>query len=184
MAHKKSIGLPLAVLLLSSLGAAVGQAPASRINGDWRSSDAVTIPASVPPAVTSSVVVGAAPSGAQLERMILLLEPSAAQQQALATELSNQQDSTSPEYRHWLTPSAFAAAYSNSSADVATVADWLRSQGFRVAPLPAGLGWIEFSGTVGQLELAFHTQVKSVVTATGTASCWPPASPCPPRSSR
>lgn len=61
-----------------------------------------------------------------------------------------------------------AAAYSNSSADVATVADWLRSQGFRVAPLPAGLGWIEFSGTVGQLELAFHTQVKSVVTATGT----------------
>jgi hypothetical protein len=106
MAHKKSIGLPLAVLLLSSLGAAVGQAPASRINGDWRSSDAVTIPASVPPAVTSSVVVGAAPSGTQLERMILLLEPSAAQQQALATELSNQQDSTSPEYRHWLTPSA------------------------------------------------------------------------------
>ena len=37
-----------------------------------------------------------------------------------------------------------------------------REPGFRVAPLPAGLGWIEFSGTVAQVEQAFGTQVDMV----------------------
>ena len=34
-----------------------------------------------------------------------------------------------------------------------------------MAPLPAGRGWIEFSGTAGQVEHAFHTDVHLVATA-------------------
>jgi subtilase family serine protease len=100
--------------------------------------------------------------------MLLLLEPSAAQQQALTAELANQQNTASPEYHHWLTPAAFAAAYANSSSDVAAVVAWLQSQGFQVAQLPSGLGWIEFSGTVAQVEQAFHTQIASVTTGSET----------------
>ena len=171
MAHKKSIGLPLAILLLFGFGAAGAQAPNSRLAGDWRSSGTVTIPASKPPVVPSAVpatVLGAAPSGMRLERMLLLLEPSAAQQQALLAELVSRQSATSAANKTWLTPSAFAAAYSNSPADVGAVANWLRSEGFQVAPLPGGLGWLEFSGTAGQVEQAFQAQVKLVATSSGT----------------
>jgi subtilase family serine protease len=100
--------------------------------------------------------------------MMLLLSPSAAQQQALATELADLDNPSSPHYHQWLTPTAFAASYANSASDVAAVSAWLESQGFQVAPLPAGRGWIEFSGTVAQVETAFHTQISSFATANGT----------------
>jgi subtilase family serine protease len=173
MAHKESYGLPLAVLLLASLAvtgpvSAVAQSAASRLAGDWRSTEAVTILASRPPLSPSATDIGAAPSGARLERMLLLLEPSADQRQALAAELANQQNPASPEYHHWLTPADFAGTYANSATDVAAVVAWLQSQGLQVAPLPAGRGWIEFSGTVAQVEQAFLAQVDSVTTAAGT----------------
>ncbi len=94
--------------------------------------------------------------------MILLLAPSPAQQQALANELTSLQNPSSPSYHHWLTPQAFAQTYANNASDVAAIVAWLESQGFTAAPLPAGLGWIEFSGTVAQVEQAFGAQVHLV----------------------
>ena len=168
MAYKHSLGLPLAILLLAGSGVAVAQlaAQASRLSGDWRSSEAVAIPASRP--AINLDAEGPAAAGMKLDRMLLLLSPSAAQQQSLATELADQQNPSSPRYHQWLTPAAFAAAYSNSASDIASVSAWLQSQSFQVAPLPAGRGWIEFSGTVAQVEQAFHTQVSSFATTGGT----------------
>ena len=171
MAHKDSFGLPLAVLFLASLGvsspAAVAQTPMSRLAGDWRSTGAATISVRRPPLSPSATDLGAAPSGARLERMLLLLDPSSNRQQALISEIENQQNPASFEYHHWLTPAAFADTYANSATDVAAVVAWLQSQGFQVAPLPASRGWIEFSGTVAQVEQAFLTQINSVTTAGG-----------------
>ena len=166
----RSFGLPLATVLLSSLLAgrvAAAQTspsvsisvPASRIAGDWRSTAPVAIPNSKPPMNASAPDLGAAPSSQVLGRMLLLLAPAPAQQQALAAELASLQNPSSPNYHQWLTPSAFAQAYSNSPSDVAAVTAWLESEGFMVAPLPAGLGWIEFSGTVAQVEQAFGAQI-------------------------
>ena len=168
MANKKSLGLPLAILFLASSGVAAAQVPAqvSRLAGDWRSSETVAIPSSRPP--TNLNAEGPAPAGMKLERMLLLLSPSAAQEQALATELGTLENPSSPHYHQWLTPASFAAAYSNSASDVAAVSAWLESQGFEVAALPAGRGWIEFSGTVAQVETAFQTQISSINTASGT----------------
>jgi hypothetical protein len=100
--------------------------------------------------------------------MLLLLEPSTAQRRALDAKLADQLDPKSSEYHHWLTPAAFADGYSNSLADVGAIVSWLQSQGFATAPLPSGRGWIEFSGTVAQIEEAFHTRVHAIATATGT----------------
>lgn len=165
MALKQSFGLPLAILLLASLGFAAAQT--SRLTGDWRSSGAVAISSSKAHLFSSESDQGAAPSGQQLNRMLLLLAPSAAQQQALTGELAALQNPSSSSYHQWLTPSAFADAYSNSASDVAQVAAWLQSEGFQVAPLPSGRGWIEFSGTVSQVEQAFQTQIDSVATPNG-----------------
>jgi len=144
----------------------------SRITGHWRSSDAVAIPDSkhpqAPSDLSANLELSAAPGSARLDRMILLLAPSAAQQKALQAELAAQLNPASPEYHKWLTPTAFADAYSNSPSDVAAVSAWLTSQGFQVAPLPASRGWIEFSGTIAEVEQAFHTQVDSLSTSSGT----------------
>lgn len=120
------------------------------------------VPGSKPPVPFAAVDQGAAPGGMQLQRMLLLLQPSAAQQQALTAELTGLQDPHSAQYHQWLTPAAFAAAYANAPGDVNAIAAWLAGAGFEVAPLPSGLGWIEFSGTVAQVDQAFQAQVDLV----------------------
>jgi hypothetical protein len=185
MAQKQSLGLPLAVLFLACIGAslsvsataqavhrgdesAAAPSSGSRLAGDWRNSEAVAIPASKRPEPQhSSSSRSAVPANARLERMVLLLKPPATRQSALTSELANQQNPSSPHYHKWLTPTAFADAYSNSPEDVSAVSAWLESRGFEVSALPAGRGWIEFSGTVAQVEQAFHTHVDSVVTSDG-----------------
>ena len=160
MAHKYSFGLLLALLFALSpfsLGVAAAQSLISY-------STAQELFAASHPVEQQ---LGAAPASARLERMLLLLEPTTAQQTALSAELKSQQEKTSSEYHHWLTPADFADAYSVSAADFATVTSWLKSQGFAVAAAPAGRGWVEFSGTAAQVERAFQTRVNLVATATG-----------------
>ncbi len=175
----RSFGLPLATVLLSSLlagpVAAAQTSPSasasvhhSHIAGDWRSTAPVAIPNSKPPVNLNAPDLGAAASNQVLGRMLLLLAPAPAQQQALAAELASLQNPSSPDYHRWLTPSEFAQAYANSPSDVAAVTAWLESEGFTVAPLPAGLGWIEFSGTVAQVEQAFGAEIHLVATPGGT----------------
>ncbi len=175
----RSAGLVLAaVLVLVAVvlaGGAVAQSPESatgvpgafRQDGDGRSTARVLIENSAPRLAPGSTVLGAAPANARLERVLLLLEPSAAQRQALDAEIRNQQDPKSPDFHHWLSPAQFAEAYSQSASDAAVVVSWLESEGFVLAPLPAGRAWIEFSGTVGQLEQAFQTHVRWVATHSG-----------------
>jgi subtilase family serine protease len=169
MANKQSLGLRAALLSLAGLAIACpivasAQAPASRLTGDWHNAEPITIPGSAAPTASD---LGPAPASAQLDRVLLLLAPSSAQQQALTTELANLQSSSSPHYHQWLTSSDFAASYSNSASDVAAISTWLQSANLQVASLPAGRGWIEFSGSVGQIEQAFHAQIHSAVTTTG-----------------
>ena len=178
----RSLGLPLATVLLGSLlggsakmaaqsfPAAVVSAPASRVQVDWRGSAGVAIAHSKPSMNPAAIDLGAAPPNQSLGRMLLLLAPAPAQQQALAAELASLQNPSSSSYHHWLTPQAFAQSYANHPSDVAAVAAWLESQGFAVAPLPAGLGWIEFSGTMAQVEQAFGAQVDMVAIPGSTGS--------------
>jgi hypothetical protein len=177
MAIKPTFGLLLASLFLIAAGAAQTQAvassspmstAASRLAGDWRSTTAVQLPLSAPPQFRAASDAGAAPSSQQLTRMLLLLAPSTAQQQALAAKLNDLQNPSSTSYHRWLAPAEFAAQFANSPSDVAAVVAWLQSQGFAVAQLPTGRGWIEFSGSAAQVEQAFGTQVRLVATSGGT----------------
>ena len=103
----------------------------------------------------------AASSSPRLERMILLLQPSAKQASDLDTLLAAQQTAGNASYHQWLTAAQFANRFALSSSDADKVAAWLRGQGFTVAALPAGRGWIEFSGTVSQVESAFGARIEA-----------------------
>ena len=170
MRHIKRFTGALALVVASGMAAAAAQTlssvdhivqtqSVSRLGGAWQASAYETVRQSVPPLPPAASDIGPAPANLRLERMLLLLSPSAAQQKALDAEISAQQDSSSSEYHQWLTPAAFADRFANSSTDVASVATWLTEQGFDVAPIPAGRGWLEFSGNVSRLEQTFRTEV-------------------------
>jgi len=94
-----------------------------------------------------------------MDRMLLLLEPDAAQQNALAGLLEAQQDPASPEYHQWLSPEIFGQRFGASERDVERIVDWLAGHGFEVEPVESARRQIVFSGTAAQVQSAFHTEV-------------------------
>ena len=64
-------------------------------------------------------------------------------------------------YHKWLTPQQYGAQFGVAPQDIQAVETWLQSQGFQIASVPASANFIQFSGTVGQIEQAFHTSIHS-----------------------
>ena len=114
---------------------------------------------------------GAAPLNLPMERMTLVLRSTPGQQAALATLLDEQQDQSSPNYHKWLTPAQFGQQFGASEQDIQTITSWLQSQGFQVNHVANGRNAIEFSGTAGQVQQAFHTTIHkySVPNAAGVS---------------
>jgi len=106
---------------------------------------------------------GPAPSSLPMDRMILVLKRSPRQEAALATLLAQQQEKSSPNYHHWLTPTQFGQEFGLANQDVQTIVNWLESQGFVVDSVAKGRGVIEFSGSAGQVQQAFHTAIHKYV---------------------
>jgi hypothetical protein len=102
---------------------------------------------------------GRANPNQQIPIMMLVLQRSDAQEQALAGFNERQYDVTSPDYHHWLQPEEFGRLYGPSDADVAAASAWLQRQGFRVDAVSKGRTLIPFSGRVAQVENAFHVEM-------------------------
>jgi len=102
---------------------------------------------------------GAVDPGMQMDYIVLLVKPSAAQQADLDQLLAAQQNPSSPHFREWLTPEAFGNRFGLSSSDQSKVVAWLVSSGFVVNHLARGRNWIAFSGTAAQVGTALHTPV-------------------------
>jgi pseudomonalisin len=104
---------------------------------------------------------GRMPAETPLERIMLSLAPDPQQQQALDAMLRAQQDPQSPWFRKWLTPEEFGSRFGVSDSDLQAVVSWLEGKGFRVEPVSLGRRVLIFSGSVGQVEAAFHTEMHS-----------------------
>ena len=106
---------------------------------------------------------GPAPASLPMQRMLLVLKHSAAQETALQQLLSGQQDKNSPNYHKWLTPAQYGAQFGPADEDVQAVSSWLESHGFQIAKVAKGKNVIEFSGTAGQVQEAFRTAIHKFV---------------------
>jgi pseudomonalisin len=104
--------------------------------------------------------VGAASPSYRMDRMILVLDPSDDQKQALDALSAAQQDPASAGYQKWLTPEQFADQFGVSKNDVDQVTAWLGGHGFTIDEVPAGRRTIVFSGTAQMVQTAFHTQMR------------------------
>jgi len=91
--------------------------------------------------------------------LILVLSRSAQQNAQLDELIASQQQAGSPGFHLGLTPEQFANQFGPSDADLQQIESWLGVQGFAIDAVARGRQWIEFSGSAGQVESAFHTQM-------------------------
>ncbi len=144
---------------LASLAFAQSSAPAPRITRAIDESTRTTLAGTTPAAIKTAHDLGAVENGHSLQRMMLVLKPSPAQQASLNSLIENQNKKGSANYHKWLTPAQFAAQFGPSDDDLAKVNTWLQSWGLKPTAVSKGRQWIEFSGTAQQVNSAFHTSM-------------------------
>jgi subtilase family serine protease len=116
-----------------------------------------TLAGSLMPAVRLSSDQGRMPSSTPIEHMAMHFALTEAQQADLKSLLQAQQDPNSAQFHKWLTPAQFQQRFGRPAADVAAAQAWLKSQGFAIES--SGSESVVFSGSVSQVESAFHTQM-------------------------
>jgi hypothetical protein len=119
----------------------------------------VTLSGNTHPLARAQYDQGAAPSDLPMNRIMLMLKRSAAQEVALQDLLVQQQVTSSPNFHKWLTPVQFGQQFGPADADIQAVTSWLASYGFQSITVSKGRTVIEFSGSASQVQTALHTPI-------------------------
>lgn len=143
------------------LPVAAAESPGSspRITQDIDDTARVSLTGTTPGAVRTAHDLGTMDGSRSLRRILLVLTPSSQQREALQHLLESQHTKDSPDYHHWLTPEQFAAKFGPSDDDLAKIKGWLQSHGLKPTSVGRGRGWIEFDGSVEQINRAFRTSM-------------------------
>jgi len=134
---------------------------ATRIKEAIDESRLVTLQGNIHPLAQPQFDLGPAPGSMSTGRTWLVLKRSAAQQQALEQYLAEVENPSSPIFRKWLTPAQFGATYGLTDEDMQAVEGWLEAHGLKVEKVPQARNAIAFSGSVDQVQAAFHTSLHS-----------------------
>ncbi|MGA3204150.1 MAG: S53 family peptidase, partial [Bryobacteraceae bacterium] len=148
----RSLVLPICIFSL-------GLAAQDRVTKAVDPSQVTQVRGNVSPKAQARFDLGPADAAMEIPYLTIRLKHSDAQQAALDQLLAEQQTPGSPNYRKWLTPQVFGERFGLSVNDLAKVTGWLQSQGLTVNDVAAGRQWITFSGTVRQINSAFHTTI-------------------------
>ena len=150
---------------------------AARISGEINGSQLVALPNSKHPRAQAQFDAGRVAAGTKLQGMSIVFSRTQKQDADLQALMAAQQNPSSPLYHHWLSPEQFGSRFGLADADIAKVEGWLEQQGFAVDSVARGKTMIRFSGTVGQAEAAFATEIHTynLKTAAGTESHFAPS---------
>jgi hypothetical protein len=145
--------------------AAVPQAAAvpARITQAIDETQLVPLKGNVHPLARPEFDQGAVSDSMSANRMLLLLQRSAEQEAALRQLLEDQQNKGSASFHKWLTPQQYGTQFGPADADIQTLTDWLASRGFQEIKVGLGRTTVEFSGNMGQVRNAFHTEIHKFV---------------------
>src|SRR5579863_2312427 len=133
------------VLLVATLSVTAWSAQPDRIVTPIDNSQTVVLKGNVNPKAQPQFDRGPVDPSMKLGRITLQVSPSPEQQAALDKLLAEQQDPASPNYHNWLTPEQFAGRFGMSRRDTATIANWLRSEGFTIVQIARARNWVAFS---------------------------------------
>ena len=153
---KTSLFAALAVLAST---AALAQTPQPRITRAIENASRVALPGTLSPRALPANDIGAVPASTKLQGITLVFSRTPEQQAALDALVAAQQNPASPQYHQWLTPAQFGAQFGVAASDIAATEAWLQQQGFTIDGVSNSRDRIQFSGTEGQVESAFATQL-------------------------
>src|ERR1700761_4633564 len=156
-----SAPLLLAVLVVCGVQAAIAQM-SDRVQA-IESQNMAPLAGSLHPMARSEFDRGLTDNSKVLSGMSINFKRSDAQEASLNALLAAQQTPGSASYHKWLTPTQFGQQFGMSSADIARVSDWLRSEGFTVTGVAQSANSISFSGPVSAVERAFQTEIHNYV---------------------
>jgi subtilase family serine protease len=135
------------------------QSAVPRISSEINNSEQAALKGSLHPMAQAQFDAGRMPAATKLEGIRIVFRRSAAQEADLKALIAAQQNPASPLYHQWLTPDQFAVRFGMAQADLDKVAGWLGQQGFSVDSVARSKNAIFFSGSAGQVEQAFSTQM-------------------------
>src|SRR5438270_8448346 len=121
-----------------------------------------TLKGNTHPLARAEFDLGTAPAELPMQRMLLVLKRGPDQEFSLRKLLDDQQDKASPNYHKWLTPESYGAQFGPTDSDLQTITAWLQSHGFQVGTTK-GRTVLEFSGSAGQVQEAFHTTIHNYI---------------------
>ena len=159
----KSMPCGLFLASLSLLSSSLWAQSHARITQPIDDTTVVRVPRTTHPLATAANDLGRVSSDLPMERMMLVLKPSEAQQAAAQKLLDSQHDKQSANYHQWLTPAEYGQQFGPDVGDIAQIAGWLQKNGFKIGALARGKQWIEFSGNAGQVEHTFRTEMHHYV---------------------
>jgi hypothetical protein len=156
----RSLGVFLCLLLLRA-SSAYGQTAnfPARITQAIDEKNVVTLRGNVHPLARPELDQGPIADSTPMNRMLLLLQRSFEQEAALQQLMTEQMSKASPNFHKWVTPQRFGQEFGPADADIQAVISWLASHGFTNVKVSQGHTVIEFSGNVGQVRNAFHTEI-------------------------
>jgi subtilase family serine protease len=159
----------LALFVLAGLGLlSPVSAPAQRIPPKIDNASVQRLRGNVTPIARPEFDRGSVNPSLPMQGMKLVFGLTPAQQKSMDTLLAQQQDRTSANYHHWLTPEQYAERFGVSATDIQRAATWLRQQGFSHVTASRSRTWIAFSGSAAQVESAFRTSIHQYVVNGGT----------------
>ena len=153
---RRSARLGLIALIVAGTSAALAAGAGIGVTPD---TELVPLTGNVHRLARAQFDVGEAPGSLRLTGLDIVFARTPEQEHALQQLLSDQQDRTSPQYHHWLTPAQYGARFGVSDATFAAVAAWLKASGLTVGALPPGRGHLAFFGSKAQIEGALHTRI-------------------------
>ena len=139
------------------------QTPArSLITGEINEAKLVTLAGNTRPEANARNDRGALADSYPLDHMMLALQHSPEREQALNEFIYQLHDKYSPNFHQWIDAVQFGERFGLDQQDIATISTWLKSHGFTVNAVYSNRMMIDFSGNVGQVSKAFHTQIHSL----------------------
>jgi hypothetical protein len=149
--------LPLAAVVFS--GSLASAQALDRLPRDFDSAHVQPLANQHPHWAIAANDLGSVPAELPVNTITLALARSSQQEQAFEQLLRDQQDPSSPDYHHWLTPDEIGERFGLSDNDIAVITAWLQSQGLQVSWVSPSRLFVGVTGTAANVGLAFGTEL-------------------------
>jgi len=146
-------------LLVVSVLAATSSAGADLVTQPVTTAHLTALPQNHVAWATPENDLGEVPDDLPLPHLTVVLKRSPDQQRAFEELLRQQQDPSSPNFHHWLTPVEVGEQFGASQHDIDVLTGWLRSQGLQVDAVANSRIRIGFSGSAANVATAFGSRM-------------------------